>query len=630
MVQFIPVLPGRMKVGYFRKTGIYWACNNRFQIPIDMRNSITVCCISILLLTYGCASKPTTASEERPPNIIIMLADDQGWGDLSHSGNTDISTPNIDALATNGVSFDRFYVNPVCSPTRAEFLTGRYHTRGGVYSTSAGGERLDLDETTIAEVFKAAGYHTAAFGKWHNGMQGPYHPNARGFDEFYGFCSGHWGNYFSPMLERNGVITKGEGFLVDDLTNEAMAFMEQHQEEPFFVYLPYNTPHSPMQVPASFWEKFAGRPLANHSLDTSKEDSLHMRAALAMCENIDWNVGRLMEKLETLELTEETIVIYFSDNGPNGWRWNGGMKGRKGSTDEGGVRSPFFLQWKGQITSNTEIPQIAAGIDLLPTLADLANIEAKTNKPLDGISLAPLLLGEKEAWSDRMIFSHWRGNVSVRNQGFRLDKDNQLFDMKADPGQTQDVSEANAAIAGELIAAKQKWMTEVMSELKPEEKRPFLIGHPDFEWTQIPARDGLAHGNIERSNRWPNCSFFTNWVATEDKISWEVEVMEEGDFEVIVYYTCPPEDVGADFELSFLDQQVTGKIEEANDPPLKGMEHDYVERQESYVKDFKPLSIGQIHLPKGSGELALQAVTIPGKQVMDFRLMMLRRVPSGG
>ena len=595
-----------------------------------MKLSSAFICLSVFLLGYGCTSNQATEPTKRPPNIIIMLADDQGWGDLSHSGNTDLSTPNIDALAANGVSFDRFYVNPVCSPTRAEFLTGRYHTRGGVYSTSAGGERLDLDETTIAEVFQRAGYHTAAFGKWHNGMQGPYHPNARGFDEFYGFCSGHWGNYFSPMLEHNGVITKGEGFLVDDLTNRAMDFMEKHQEDPFFVYLPYNTPHSPMQVPASFWEKFAAKSLEKHSSDISKEDSLHMKAALAMCENIDWNVGRLMEKLETLNLTEETIVIYFSDNGPNGWRWNGGMKGRKGSTDEGGVRSPFFLQWKDKIKSNREIAQIAAGIDLLPTLADLANIEVETNKPVDGVSLAPLLLEEVPTWSDRMIFSHWRGNVSVRNQGFRLDKDDQLFDMVKDPGQSQDVSESKAAVFTELKAAKEKWMAEVMAELNPEEDRPFLIGDPNFEWTQIPARDGVAHGNIKRSNRWPNCSVFTNWVSPDDKISWEVEVMEEGDFEVIVYYTCSADDVGSSFELSFLDQSVAGKIEEAHDPPLMGMEHDYVERQESYVKDFKPLSIGQVHLPKGPGELTLQATDISGEQVMDFRLMMLRRVQEGG
>ncbi|HKL20287.1 MAG TPA: sulfatase-like hydrolase/transferase, partial [Tichowtungia sp.] len=155
------------------------------------------------------------------PNIVVVLTDDQGWGDLSLHGNTQIATPNIDRLARAGAQFDRFYVSPVCSPTRAEFLTGRHHDRLGVYSTSEGGERLNADETTIADVFKAAGYQTAAFGKWHNGTQFPYHPNARGFDKFYGFCSGHWGSYFSPMLEHNGQIVQGSGFLPDDLTEHA-------------------------------------------------------------------------------------------------------------------------------------------------------------------------------------------------------------------------------------------------------------------------------------------------------------------------------------------------------------------------------------------------------------------------
>ena len=163
------------------------------------------------------------------PNVIIILTDDQGWGDLSMSGNTNINTPNIDKLAQNGAVFERFYVSPVCSPTRAEILTGRYHVRGGVYSTSEGGERLDLDETTMADNFKQNGYKTAAYGKWHNGMQYPYHPNARGFDDFYGFCSGHWGNYFSPMLEHNGEIVKGDGFLPDDLTNKALSFIESNK-----------------------------------------------------------------------------------------------------------------------------------------------------------------------------------------------------------------------------------------------------------------------------------------------------------------------------------------------------------------------------------------------------------------
>ncbi len=187
-------------------------------------------------------------SKERP-NVIVILSDHQGWGDLSFTGNRNLQTPNIDQIASEGASFENFYVQPVCSPTRAEFLTGRYSFRGGIRSTSEGGERLDADETTIADVFKAAGYQTAAYGKWRNGMRHPYHPNARGFDDFYGFCSGHWGNYFSPMLERNGEIVKGEGFVIDDLTDKGIEFIEKNKDQPFFLYLPYNTPHSPMQVP---------------------------------------------------------------------------------------------------------------------------------------------------------------------------------------------------------------------------------------------------------------------------------------------------------------------------------------------------------------------------------------------
>ncbi len=206
--------------------------------------------LMMALVIISCKTSNQTGSEgDRHPNVIIILSDDQGWGDLSMNGNVNLSTPHIDQLSANGASFDRFYVCAVCSPTRAELLTGRYHPRGGVYSTSAGGERLDLDESTLADAFKNAGYATAAFGKWHNGMQYPYHPNARGFNEYYGFCSGHWGDYFSPPLEHNGQLVKGNGFVIDDFTERAMAFMEEHQNRPFLVYLPYNTPHSPMQVP---------------------------------------------------------------------------------------------------------------------------------------------------------------------------------------------------------------------------------------------------------------------------------------------------------------------------------------------------------------------------------------------
>lgn len=563
-------------------------------------------------------------SSSTKPNIVIILTDDQGWGDLSIHGNTNLQTPNIDRLAKGGARFNNFFVSPVCSPTRAEFLTGRYHPRTGVYSTSAGGERMDLDEQTIAQVFKAAGYSTAMYGKWHNGMQYPYHPNARGFEDFYGFCSGHWGDYFSPQLEHNGKLVEGKGFIIDDLTDKAIQFIEDNKESPFLLYLPYNTPHSPMQVPDRWWNKFKDKELELRHGD--EEDLLFTRAALAMCENIDWNVGRLMERLKALRLEENTIVLYFHDNGPNSLRWNGGMKGRKGSTDDGGVRSPLFIRWPGKIEPGKNIASISAAIDLLPTLTDLAGIDPLVKKPLDGMSLKPLLLESQPAWPDRMIFNHWDGKVSVRTQQYRLDQSRKLFDMQRDQGQRQNIANQMLPVAEKLSAEVQRWREEVLSELPTSDTRSFPLGHPDTRYTQLPARDGQPHGNIKRSNRFPNASFFTNWIHVEDKISWNIEVVESGDFEVMLYYTCPQKDAGSTVELSFGESRLKGHIAEGFDPPLRGMENDRVERTESYVKDFKALNLGVVHLEKGEGQLTLQALRIPGSTVMDFRLLMFERV----
>ena len=580
------------------------------------------------LIIAGCGITGCKSLEEQSPdkpNVIIILSDDQGWGDLSMNGNAAVSTPNIDKMAAGGVTFDRFYVCPVCSPTRAEMLTGRYHVRCGVYSTSAGGERLDLDETLMPEVFREAGYATAAYGKWHNGMQPPYHPNARGFDDYYGFCSGHWGNYFDPLLEHNGELVKGNGFIIDDLTDHGLEFIEKNRDKPFFLYLPYNTPHSPMQVPDRWWEKFREKELRQRGTIAGREDVDHTRAALAMCENIDWNVGRILAKLDELDLSENTIVIYFSDNGPNGHRWNDRMKGTKGSTDEGGVRSPLCIRWEGTLDAGKKIKEISAAIDLLPTLADLAGIDFQPDKPLDGVSLVPLMTGRSEPWEDRLIFNHWR-RTGVRSQDYRMDFEGQLFDMVNDPGQTRDIADEKPEIRSRLSTALEQWKKEVLSELPETDTRTFPIGHPDYPYIQIPARDGRATGNIVRSNRYPNCSYFTHWTSTEDQITWDVEVLEDGDFEVEIYYTCPAEDIGSAFELSFNGEKITGTVSTPYDPPLRGMENDRVPRTESYVKDFRPLNMGTIHLTNGKGSLVLKAIEIPGSQVMDFRMMMFKRV----
>jgi arylsulfatase A-like enzyme len=584
--------------------------------------------IKILLFTMAWMVAITTTailargSEPVIPNVLIILADDQGWGDLSINGNSNLTTPNIDGLARSGATFERFYVCPVCSPTRAEFLTGRYHPRGGVYSTSAGGERLDLDEMTLGDVFKAAGYTTAAFGKWHNGSQWPYHPNARGFDEFYGFCSGHWGNNFSPQLEHNGELVNGTGFIIDDLTEHAMRFMEQNHNKPFLCYLPYNTPHSPMQVPDRFYQKFDDTDLKNRHYQPEKEDLEHTRAALAMCENIDWNVGRLLKKLDELDIADETIVIYFSDNGPNGWRWNGGMKGKKGSTDEGGVRSPLFIRWPGKIRTGLRIPQIAGAIDLLPTLADIAGIPVASEKPFDGVRLKPLLLETSGNWPNRMIFHHWNDNTSVRTQQYRLDHTGALFDMETDPGQKQDISAEQPLETQKLRAAVAAWRKDVLDSTI-RDNRPFPVGYREAPITFLPARDGIEHGNVQRSNRYPNCSFFTNWIDINDSITWDIEVVTAGHYEAVIYYTCPEHNIGATVQLRFAGYQIRGMVTEAYDPPLAGAEHDRVARIESYIKNFKPMKLGNLYLPDKKGLLTLTAVNIPGGQVMDVRYVVL-------
>ena len=581
--------------------------------------------VIIITLTVSCTS-PKAKRLPDQPNVILILADDQGWGDLSLNGNSDLNTPNIDNLAQNGAIFDRFYVSPVCSPTRAEILTGRYHVRGGVYSTSAGGERLDLDETTIADIFKQNGYKTAAYGKWHNGMQYPYHPNARGFDDFYGFCSGHWGSYFSPVLEHNGKLVKGNGFLPDDLTDHAINFIKANKNNAFFLYLPYNTPHSPMQVPDEWWDKFKSKELQNEHRYRYRENIEHTKAAYAMCENIDWNVGRVVNKVKELGLEENTIIIYLSDNGPNGWRWNGGMEGKKGSTYEGGVRSPFIIQWPGKIEAGKIVKPIAAAIDILPTLTDMAELSTKPDKAIDGKSLKPLLLEQNVNWEERFIVSNWRKRISVRSQRFRLNGQSKLFDMINDPGQKENVAMKYPDILEEMVQFENQWEKEVLSELPEKDTRPFPVGHPDFKYTQLPARDGTAHGNIKRSNRFPNCSFFTNWTSVQDSITWEIEVLGEGDYEAIVYYTCSEEDIGSIIELRFGTNSIKAKISVPHDPPLYGSAEDRVVRQESYVKDFIPLNMGIIKLKKGTGTLTLRSLDIKGNQVMDFRLIMLNRV----
>ena len=585
--------------------------------------------LSVVLAGFAFACTSEVMSKERDPNVVVFLADDQGWGDLSINGNPNIKTPSIDSLARDGATIDHFYVCAVCSPTRAEFLTGRYHTRMGVFSTSTGGERFNADEETIAEVFGRAGYATAAFGKWHSGMQYPYHPNARGFDDFYGFCSGHWGHYFSPMLERNGEIVTGEGFIIDDLTSQAMSFIREKKDQPFFVYLPYNTPHSPMQVPDENWDQFKEKKIVSDAAEANarSEKLDHTRAALAMTQNIDQNVGRVLSLLDDLAISEDTIVIYFSDNGPNGSRFNGGMRGRKGTTYEGGLRSPCFIRYPRKISGGTVVKQIGGAIDLLPTLADFASINYEPRKAIDGITLADALQNPEGEPNGRLLFSAWKQRASVRNARFRLQKDGQLHDLDSDPGELVDVSKQFPKMTAQLKQSLEDWLQQTQSSnpINPE-SRPITLGHADEKVTQIPARDATAHGEVKRSNRFPNATYMMNWTARDgDRITWDVEVLSPGRFEVEMYYASGAAAVGSEVELRFRDNILNAPIDKAHEVPLLGASEDRVERQEGYVKRWAVLKLGTIDLPAGRGVLSLQLDSEDKDASVDMRLLTFRR-----
>lgn len=596
-------------------------------------------------------SASANAAENRAakPNVVVFLADDAGWGDYGHSGNLLARTPHIDSLAQGGVSLDRFFVCPVCSPTRAEFLTGRYHARGGVRGVSTGQERLNLDEKTIADAFRAAGYATGAFGKWHNGSQWPYHPMARGFQEYFGHTAGHWGEYFdAPLEDSQGHMVRTRGYIVDVCTDRALAFLEKNKSRPFFCYVPFTTPHSPWAAPEEYWRRFKDKPITQRATLPKQEDLDQTRCALAMLENQDWNVGRVLTKLRQLGVEDNTIVLYFSDNGPNSWRWNGGMKGRKGSTDEGGVRSVCYVRWPGRLPAGHTVKQISAAIDLLPTLTSLAGIARVGDKPLDGRDLSPLLKKQATDWPDRMIFTAWSRNVSVRTERYRLDNAGRLFDMAADPGQTTPIDDKQADVRARLTEAVRAWRQEmfgpdaVAADTKSKGKRPgqrvenanavdprpIPVGYREFPITMLPARDGDPRGGVQRSSRAPNCSYFVHWTSLEGSMVWLLDVHTAGRYQVSIDYTCPMADAGSTVELSFHNSRLTGKVAPGWEPPLY-TNQDILPRVsgESQMKEFHTLKLGEMDLPSGRGPLTLRALAIPGATVMDVRRVTLTLIP---
>jgi len=572
-----------------------------------------------LLIIFTLLHGFISCENQSSPNILIVLTDDQGWGDLSIRGNTNLKTPNIDNIGYNGASFERFYVSPVCAPTRAELLSGKYFVKSGVNGVTRGYERMSNDVQLVSEYFKEKNYITGLFGKWHNGSQPPYHPNYRGFDEFFGFTSGHWGNYFNPILEKNGKIIKTNGYINDVITNEAISFIK-NSKQPFLSFISYNTPHSPMQVPDKYYLNKKVSLVGRYS---NKENINKTKAALGMIENIDENIGNIVSVLKEKDVYDNTIIIFLSDNGPNGNRWNNDFKDRKGSTNEGGVRVPFFIQWPNNIKKGLKINQVSSVLDLFPTLLELTGNKALDD--LDGLSLKKYLDSPTLLDDERTIFSYWNNRISARNNNYILDHENNLYDLVKDYSQYSPIEKDNNPNYQKLLNDKNEWLNEVVNPHREKlTRRPFTINYKTAEYTHLPARDAEINGDLKRSSIHANCSFIENWKNTEDYIYWEIDVLEDGINNIELYYTLEKESVGTEIALELENQIIKKTIDKFHDPRLVGSVKDKIERIESYTKDFKKINIGKISLKKGKSILKLKTTKMEGDKSIDFRLLILK------
>ncbi|MGL4632658.1 MAG: arylsulfatase, partial [Leadbetterella sp.] len=484
----------------------------------------------------------------RKPNVVFILTDDQGYGDLSIHGNPHLQTPNLDLLAKQSAQFNRFYVSPLCAPSRASFLSGKYHLRTGVVSVSNGLEVMNSEETTLAEVFKRQGYSTGIFGKWHNGEYEPHDPNSQGFDTFWGFSAGHLTNYFDTELNHNGQVEKTKGYITDVLTDKAIDFMESSKNKPFFCYIPYNAPHSPNQVPDKYFDKYKQKGLNDE-----------LSAIYGMVDNVDGNIGRIMKYLKDKGYDKNTIVVFATDNGPNTYRYNADMKGKKSNVDEGGVRVPFFIRWKGRIKPQVQ-KALAAHIDLLPTIAELCSIEIDKNTKVDGVSFAKSVLSNKQKNDTRAIFSHvafldktlhpFPG--SIRTAQYRWVKTSSevgLYDMIQDPFQKNNLVSTKTEIAESLENQYNAWFADVSKGLKLT-GRPIPVGISKRKII-LNAHDASFTGSLKfkEGHGWAH-DWLVNWSNPTDSIQWNIVVRKAGEYSLSLRYSCPKEKVGSTLLIS--------------------------------------------------------------------------------
>lgn len=573
----------------------------------------------VLAAAAGLGPSPVRVIAGSPPNIVVIITDDQGYGDLGSHGNPHVRTPVLDRLAAESIRFDRFFVSPLCAPTRASLLTGRYSLRTGTRGVSQGLETMRGEEITFAEALRDARYRTGYFGKWHNGEHYPFTPQGQGFSEAFGFNLGHWNNYFDTSLKRNGKWVRTSGFISDVLTDAALEFISQRKGEPFLCYLAYNVPHSPFQVPDRYFERYRAQGLNDY-----------LASVYAMVENVDDNVGRLLDHLDRLKLRDNTIVIFLSDNGPNGERFNAGMRGTKGSLHEGGARVPFFLRWPARFRKPALIPQIAAHLDVFPTILELAGVPMPKTLPQDGRSLVPLMDGQTAGWPDRILFTQHvvppnnRHTGAVRTQRYRLVDDGkgwQLFDMEADPAQTRDVSAAQPEIAGRLADAYERWW----SGIEPDAKRPrppIPVGYVEEPLIELPAPRARFQGGLRFSGRHPNNAWLTGWTEPAATADWDIDVVRAGRFEIGLQYLSRAPG-GARVRIGAAGSSIEAA---ARQTPYRQLPSpDRVPRTEVYEMDWATVKVGIVRLPEGRTTVSVRAIATPGESAIDLKAVTLRR-----
>ena len=474
--------------------------------------------------------------EGRLPNVVLVMTDDQGYGDLSCLGNPVLKTPNLDKLYAESVRLTDYHVAPTCSPTRAALLTGRWSNRTGVWHTIMGRSMLRENEVTMGQIFQDAGYATGMFGKWHLGDNYPYRPEDRGFAEVIRHGGGgvgqtpdYWDNaYFDGSYFYNGRIEPVEGFCTDVWFDYARRFIlaQKQAGKPFFAYISTNAPHGPMHAPESSSQPY-------------QHLGIHVANFFGMIANIDDQVGQLRTMLDREGLTENTIFIFATDNGTSSGAkvFNAGMRGQKGSQYDGGHRVPFFLHWPaGGLAGGRDVKPIAAHVDVLPTLIDLCGIPAPQNVRFDGRSLRPLLEGRTEdgSWPDRILVTDsqrvkdpikWKQSA-VMTSRWRLVNGTELYDVHADPGQQRNVAAEHPEVIARLRAFYEGWWTEL--EPTFQQATPIHLGHPAENPATLTCHDWIT------SDLTPwHQGFVRRAMGGEGNTGfWNVQVVADGNYEI--------------------------------------------------------------------------------------------------